>query len=111
MSGGGDRKTLFPALVVAGGILLYMAPATFALATEFTQSGDQCDAHHEPLSVRDSVRLAELSIDLMNDPTGGDCLLASYGMTREGYVDLMADVSTDRELSAEYNTAFERLKN
>ena len=111
MSVGPDKLALIPALVVAGGILLYMAPAAFAVATEFVQRDNSCAVQHEALSARDSEDLAGLSVQLMNDPTGGDCLLATYGMTREGYVDLMADVNTDRDLSLAYNDAFERLHN
>ena len=109
MSVGPDKLALIPALVVAGGILLYMAPAAVAVGMEFTQRDDSCKVQHSPLNARDSDRLAALSVSLMNDPTGGDCLLATYGMTREGYVDLMADVSSDGDLGAAYNDAFERL--
>lgn len=108
---GSEKKTIFPALVVAGGILLYMAPAAFAVADGFSARDTQCSAQHAPLTADDSQALAELSVDLMNDPNGGDCLLGTYGMTRDGYVDVMAEVSQSHRLSSAYNDAFERAQN
>jgi hypothetical protein len=111
MSGAKEKKNIVPALVVSCGILLYLAPAAVALATDFTQRDDSCAASHQALDAYDSDRLAALSVDLMNDPSGGDCLLATYNMTRDGYVDVMAEVSKDRRLSDAYNDSFERLQN
>mgnify|MGYP007096640675 CR=1 FL=1 len=106
-----EKKTMFPALVVLGGILLYMAPAALAVATDFTKRDDPCRAQYTAPSADDAERLAELSVKLMNDHTGGDCTLSMHGMTREGYVDVMAAVSKNPRRSAEYNDAFVRYQN
>ena len=106
-----DRaRPLFCALAAAG-LIAAAAPAAFAVADGFNARDTHCSPQQAPLTADDSEQLAELSVELMNDPSGGDCLLGTYGMTRDGYVDVMAEVSQSRHLSAAYNDAFERAQN
>ncbi len=108
MSESPEKRNMVPAIVMMSGLLMYMAPAALAVATEFAAGDDPCARQHQPVTARDTDRLAELSINLMNDHTGGTCLLSSYGMSRDAYIDVMATVSADRRLSDAYNQAFEQ---
>jgi hypothetical protein len=110
MSAAPEKKSFIPVLVVAAGLLMYSAPAAIAFADGLVRGDDPCRVQHTTPTARDTDRLAELSVTLMNDPTGGDCTLSAHGLTRDGYVDVVAEVSANRRLADAYNDAFERLQ-
>ncbi len=96
-----------PALIVFAGVAIHTAPAGLML---LDQAAEQTNCVQvEPLvDVQEPERAATLAAAVLLNPDAADCALQSYGMDRQGFMDLMDGIAADPGLASVYMVQLEQ---